>query len=128
MDNITCKDDLQLDSIGTTKENIYNFVDKLFIKMDGLEDRIGKEVDMMADNYQGVFASFLILDDTNNKYNFVEVINSRVKHGVPIYTFNFLTNLIKKLSPNSDFEVEYVHYPLPLTAELEEQRGQMNNN
>ena len=128
MDNITCKDDLQLDSIGTTKENIYNFVDKLFIKMDGLEDRIGKEVDMMADNYQGVFAAFLILDDTDNKYNFVEVINSRVKHGVPIYTFNFLTNLIKKLSPNSDFEVEYVHYPLPLTAELEEQRGQMNNN
>ena len=66
------------------------------------------------------------MDDSDNKYNFIEVLNSRVKHGVPLYTFNFLTNLIRKLTPHSDFQVEYVHYPFPLTADLEEQRGQMN--
>ena len=54
-----------------------------------------------------------MLNDNNNKYNFIEVINSRVKHGVPIYTFNFMTNLIKKVTPHEDFQVDYIHYPFP---------------
>ena len=129
MKNISCEN-IVFDNTGTIKQNIYNFVEEIYDKMEreNREDRIGKEVDMMADDYTGIYSAFLILDDTNNKYNFIEVLNSRVKHGVPIYTFNFMTNLIKKLTPHSDFQVEYVHYPFPLTAELEEQRGQMNNN
>jgi len=39
-----------------------------------------------------------------------------------------MTNLIKKVTPHEDFKVDYIHYPFPLTADLEEQRGQMNNN
>ena len=130
MTNITC-DKMDFDNSGNRKETIYNFVDELFKKMEreNREDRIDKEVDMMADDYTGIYAAYLMLEsDNDNKYNFIEVLNSRVKHGVPIYTFNFFTNLIMKLTPNKDFQVEYIHYPFPLTAELEEQRGQMNNN
>ena len=130
MTNITCEK-MDFDSSADTKQNIYNFVDEIFKKMEreNREDRIDKEVDMMSDDYTGIYAAYLMLEtDNKKKYNFIEVLNSRVKHGVPIYTFNFLTNLIQKLTPNKDFEVDYVHYPFPLTAELEEQRGQMNNN
>ena len=129
MKNISCEN-IDFDNTGTIKQNIYNFVEEIYNKMEreNREDRIGKEVDMMADDYTGIYSAFLILEESNYKYKFVEVLNSRVKHGVPIYTFNFLTNLIRKLTPNSDFQVDYVHYPFPLTAELEEQRGQMNNN
>ena len=127
--NISC-DTIEFDNTGTVKQNIYNFVEGLFNKMEkeDREDRIGKEVDMMADDYTGIYAAYLMLNDNNNKYNFIEVINPRVKHGVPIYTFNFMTNLIKKVTPHEDFQVDYIHYPFPLTADLEEQRGQMNNN
>ena len=127
MKNISCEN-IEFDNSGTIKQNIYNFVEEIYNKMEreNKEDRIGKEVDMMADDYTGIYSAFLILEDNDNKYNFIEVLNSRVKHGVPLYTFNFLTNLIRKLTPHSDFQVEYVHYPFPLTADLEEQRGQMN--
>ena len=129
MKNISCEN-IVFDNTGTIKQNIYNFVEEIYDKMEreNREDRIGKEVDMMADDYTGIYSAFLILDDSNNKYNFIEILNSRVKNGVSIYTFNFMTNLIKKLTSHSDFQVEYVHYPFPLTEELEEQRGQMNNN
>ena len=129
MKNISCENIL-FDTTRTIKQNIYNFMEEIYDKMqrENTEDIIGKEVDMMADDYTGIYSAFLILDDSNNKYNFIEILNSRVKNGVSIYTFNFMTNLIKKLTSHSDFQVEYVHYPFPLTEELEEQRGQMNNN
>ena len=129
MENISCES-ITFDNSGSTrKEKIYNFVDEIFKKMEreDREDRIGKEVDMMSEDYVGIYAAYLMLEDSNNKYNYIEVLNSRVKHGVPIYTFNFMTNLIQKLTPNADFQVDYIHYPFPLTAELEAQRGQMNN-
>ena len=129
MTNISCES-LSFDNSGNDKDNIYNFVEEIFDKMEreDKEDRIGKEVDMMADDYTGIYSAFLMLNDNNDKYNFVEILNTRVKHGVSIYTYNFMTNLIKKLSPNKDLKIDYVHYPFPLIAELEEQRGQMNNN
>ena len=105
MKNISCEN-IDFDNTGTIKQNIYNFVEEIYNKMEreNREDRIGKEVDMMADDYTGIYSAFLILEESNYKYKFVEVLNSRVKHGVPIYTFNFLTNLIRKLTPNSDFQ------------------------
>ena len=129
MTNISCES-LDFDNSGNIQENIYTFVEEVFDKMEreDKEDRIGKEVDRMADDYTGIYSAFLMLSDSDDKYNFIEVLNTRVKHGVSIYTYNFMTNLIKKLSKNKDLTINYVHYPFPLTAELEEQRGQMNNN
>ena len=128
MENVTC-DTVNFDIVaGNNKKNIYNFVEKIFEKVKDREDSIKHEVDMMDDNYEGIYGAYLMLDDNINQYKFIEVVNSRVKHGVAIYTYFFLKKIIEKDSPNPDLEINYIHYPLPLTAQLEEQRDQMNNN
>ena len=127
MKNITC-DSINFNDIGNTKSDIYNFVEKVFEQVKDKEDSIDHEVDMMDDDYTGIYSAFLMLQDFGYNYKFVEVINARVKHGVPIYTYFFLKKLIEQASPNKDLEINYIHYPLPLTAQLEEQRDQANNN
>ena len=109
----------------STKKNIYNFVLKVFDKVKDREDCIEHEVDMMDNKYVGIYGAYLMLEDTSNQYKFVEVINSRVKHGVAIYTYFMLKKLVEKAAPN--VKIDYLHYPLPLTAQLEEQRDQANN-
>ena len=127
MKNITCES-INFDDSGNTKNDIYKFVEKVFDEVKDKEDCINHEVDMMDNNYIGIYSAFLMLKASGNEFRFVEVINARVKHGVPIYTYFFLKKIIEKASPNSDLEINYIHYPLPLTAQLEEQRDQMNNN
>ena len=128
MKNITCDIINNFESSGNLKNDIYNFVEKVFERVKDKEDTIEHEVDMMDNNYVGIFGAYLMLYDSNNNYQFVEVVNSRVRHGVAIYTYFFLKNIIEKASPHKDLEINYIHYPLPLTAQLEEQRDQMNNN
>jgi hypothetical protein len=41
-----------------------------------------------------------------------------VSHIVPLFTVNMFKNLIKEKSSN-DVEISFVHYPMPLTTELE---------
>ena len=126
MQNVTCEN-IEFENGGNTKNNIYNFVTKVFDKVKDKEDSIEHEVDMMDNNYIGIYSAYLMLQDSGYNYKFVEAINARVKHGVPIYTHFFLKKLIEQASPNEDLEINYIHYPLPLTAELEEQRDQTNN-
>ena len=127
MKNISCET-LDFDNAGDYKDNINNFVSKVFERVKDKEDSIEHEVDMMDDNYEGIYVAYLMLEDFSSKhYKFIEVINARVKHGIPIYTHFFLKKLIEKASSNN-VEINFIHYPLPLTAQLEEQRGQMNNN
>ena len=128
MKNITCEKVDNFISTNNNKKDIYNFVEKVFEKVKDREDSIEHEVDMMDENYEGIYGAYLMLDDTGNQYKFIEVVNSRVKHGVAIYTYFFLKKIIENASPHSDLEIDYIHYPLPLTAQLEEQRDQMNNN
>ena len=128
MKNITCETITFDHRENDIRNNIYNFVSEVFNKVKGREDSIEHEVDMMDDDYEGIYGAYLMLEDfSNKKYKFVEVVNARVKHGVPIYTHFFLNKLIEKASSNN-VEINFIHYPLPLTAQLEEQRGQMNNN
>ena len=127
MKNVT-NEIISFDNSGQVKDQIYHFVEKVFDEVKDLEDCIGHEVDMMDDDYSGIYGAFLILNaDNNHNYKFVEVLNSRVKHAVPIYTYFFLKKLIEQATPNNDFELNFIHYPLPLTAKLEEQRDQTNN-
>jgi len=116
---------IDFDKSPNTKRNIYNFVEKVFDQVKDKEDSIEHEVDMMDKKYVGIYGAYLMLQDSNNQYKYVEVINSRVKHGVAIYTHFFLKKIIEKASPN--VKINYIHYPLPLTAQLEEQRDQANN-
>jgi len=126
MKNIT-NEDISIDGVSGMKDQVKNFVEKVFNKVKNLEDYIGNEVDMMDDDYSGIYGAFLILSTNSHKYKFVEVLNSRVKHAVPIYNYFFLKKIIEQATPNNDFELNFIHYPLPLTAKLEEQRDQTNN-
>ena len=70
-----------------------------------------------------------MLQESSYHFKFVEVLNTRVGHSVPLFTYNFLTKLIYANTkyPN-DLKINYLHYPLPLTAELEQSRDQMSNS
>ena len=126
MKNIT-NEVISFDNSGQMKDQVYHFVEKVFDKVKDLEDCIGHEVDMMDDDYSGIYGAFLILSTDSNNYKFVEVLNSRVKHAVPIYSYFFLKKIIEQATTHNDFELNFIHYPLPLTAKLEEQRDQTNN-
>ena len=129
MENITC-DKLEFENNDNNYTNLINsFVNKVFEKVKDKEDSKDREVDMMAKEYSGYYGSLLILRNdlaTTNSIDFIEVLNSRVMHVVPIYSYFFFKKIIENVSPN--VEINFLHYPLPLTAELEEQSDQTNNN
>ena len=126
MKNITCKimdfgdfnKDHKIDAIKA-------FTEKVFEITKDSEDSINHEVDMMDKDYSGFFGSLLMLKE-DDSYEFVEVLNTRVKHVVPIYTYFFLKKIIEIEVPGT--EINFLHYPLPLTAKLEQQSEQTNNN
>jgi hypothetical protein len=92
MKNIT-NEDISIDVVTGIKAQIKSFVEKVFNKVKNLEDSIDNEVDMMDDNYSGIYGTFLILSTeteiNSHVYKFAEVLNSRVKHAVPIYSYFF---------------------------------------
>ena len=129
MKNITCQDVAQLTG-ADNKEMIKNFVEIFFDKAKDKEDNIDHEVDMTADDYIGYFAGFLMLEETNDyQYKFIEVLNTRVAHSVPLFSVNFFTKIIMAHTNNpNELSINYLHYPMPLTAELEQSRDQMGNS
>ena len=130
MKNITC-DTIDFDNGASDyKTTIKSFVENVFDKAKDKEDSKDREVDMMAKDYSGYYGSLLILKNDLSAspptIDFVELLNSRIKHVVPIYSYFFFKKVIEYVSPN--VEINFLHYPLPLTAELEEQSDQTNNN
>ena len=124
MKNITCENFDSPIPGANDKEIIKNFVDKVYDKVKDKEDRKDHEVDMMSKDYTGVYGSFLLLENTATNIYFIEVLNTRISHVVPIYSFFFF----KKILENQGIEVNFIHYPLPLTAELEQQSDQTSNS
>ena len=104
------------------KEAIKTFIEKMFDITKNTEDSSKKEIDMNEDNYVGYYASLLMLneDTVNNKYEFFELLNARVKHGVPIYTHYLLKKIIEKACGHK-IDIESTYYPMPKTYDLEEQ-------
>ena len=128
MKNITCENIDQLTG-NSDKDVIKNFIDKYYDKAKDKEDSIDHEVDMTADDYIGYFAGFLMLEETSHQYKFIEVLNTRVSHSVPLFSVNFFTKLIMENSNyKNELTINYFHYPMPLTAELEQSRDQMSNS
>ena len=87
----------------------------------------------LSEDYVAYFGSLLMLKDSDadneNHYQFVEVLNTRVAHSVPLFTLHFLTKLIKANTKYPDeFQVNFINYPMPLTAELEESKDQTSNS
>ena len=81
---------------------------------------------MTSDDYIGYFSSLLMLEDENNKYQFIMVLNTRVKHCIPIFSPYLYQAIIEK-SCGHKINVNYTHYPMPMTHDLKEQNSIGNN-
>ena len=108
------------------KDLIYNFFEKIYDHIKDIEDCEEHEVDMMDDDYIGVYGSYLLFENSSNSIKFIEILNARIKHVVPIYTANILKKIVEEKCPN--LKVNFVLYPMPFTAEQETQVDQMSNS
>ena len=108
------------------KDLIKDFFIQIFDNIKDKEDCEKHEVNMMDEDYTGIYGSFLLLEDSSNYVKFIEILNARIRHVVPIYTYNFLTAIVKKYAPNAN--INFRLYPMPFTAEQENQKDQMGNS
>ena len=122
--------DISSDITGSNdKDKIKSFVEKYYDIAKDKEDSIDHKVDMTSKDYVGYFGGLLMLKPTDANFKFVEVLNTRVTHSVPLFSLYFLTNLIKaKTHYSSEFQVNFLNYPMPLTAELEQSKDQTSNS
>ena len=112
------------------KEKIKSFVESFYAIAKDKEDSIDHTVDMTKEDYVAYFGGLLMLESSDpNHLRFVEVLNTRVTHAVPLFSLHFLTELIKaKTKYPNEFQVNFLNYPMPLTAELEESKDQTSNS
>ena len=107
------------------------FIQKIYDISNKYEDSQYNEVDMTEENYKGYYASILMISEEKNNYDFILLINSRVKHSLPIYSYYVLKTIIesqfKKINPNKNINIAYTHYPMPYTADVIEQDAIGNN-
>lgn len=68
------------------KEAIRDFVEKIFEITKNYEDSKNHEVDMTKKSYVGNYASLLMLEEENNKYQIIMVLNTRIKYCIPIFS------------------------------------------
>ena len=130
VENITCENIGQITG-ANDKEKIKNFVEQYYSIAKDKEDYIDHKVDMTSKNYIGYFGGLLMLEEsnTNHHYKFLEVLNTRVRHSVPLFTVNFFTKLVSENSKyKNDLRINYKHSPMPLTAELKQARDQTGNS
>ena len=108
----------------TKKEAIKEYINKIYEIEKDTEDSSQKEVDMANDDYTAYFGSLFMLkaDDTAKKYEFVIILNARVRQGLPIYSYYFLKKIIEKACGHK-LSITYTHYPLPMTHDLSESKS-----
>jgi len=102
---------------------VIDFVDKVFELSKHTEDSKLKEIDMTEEDYVGYYSSLLMLEERNHKYEYIMVLNARVKHCIPIYT-HFLSKAIieKAINHERKIDIKFTHYPLPLTYDIKDER------
>ena len=100
---------------------IKNFVNCVYEETKDSESNADKEIDTNNKDYIGYYGNFLLLNepnDDNKNYEFVELVNSRVIQGVPLYTSLFLEKIINKAS-NNKVIINYSHKVFAKTAKQE---------
>ena len=111
-----------LDIINNNKTlAIQNFINCIYNETINSESTSDNDIDMNSEDYVGYYGNFLLLNEpneNNTNYEFVELVNSRVIHGVPIYTSAFLEQIINKASSSLGHKVtiNYKHKVMPNTA------------
>ena len=108
------------------KEAVYNFVQRVFEMSIDSEDYVDHEVDMTADDYVGYYSALLILEEDNNKFEYIMNLNTRVKQCIPIYG-HYLSKAIIEKAAGHKVDITYTHYPLPLTYDLKDSISTGNN-
>ena len=76
------------------------------------------------------YGSLLLLNEPNEEnknYEFVELIDSSVTQGVPLFTSAFLEQIIKKAS-NNKVKINYQHKVMSKTAKQEKSPSESSNN
>ena len=122
--NITNKNINEQISGSNDKEKIKSFIEAFYNLAKEKEDSIDHKVDMTAKNYEGYFGGFLMLQDSGYHFKFIEVLNTRIKHIIPIFTENFFEKLIKENSLyKNQLSINYKYYPMPMTAKLKQSKG-----
>ena len=106
------------DEIGNNKSlAIQKFIDSIYQETIDSESTADNEIDMNSKDYIGYYGNLLILNEPNEEnknFEFLELINSRVVHGVPLYTSIFLEEIINRISPNK-VTINYSHKVMPNT-------------
>ena len=95
------------------------FVDMVYYKSKDSENSLNHEIDMTTDKYIGYYASLLMLEEKDNKYEFIMLLNTRVSHCIPIYSHYLLKSIIEK-TIKKRIDINFTHYPMPLTDKLKE--------
>ena len=126
--NVTCQE-LSINNFTQNEkpEAIVNFIDRIYETNHLTEDSKIREVDMNSDNYVGYFGALLMLNEKNDNYEFLIVVNARVKHSVPIYNFYFMKQIIQK-AINRKINITFTHFPLPLTKQISQRSDEVNNS
>ena len=109
---------------------IYEFISNIFNSTKNLENTIEKQIEMNNNNYIGCYGNFLLLNEPNelNKnYEFVELINTRVLQGVPLFTSAFLEQIIRKDS-NNKVSINFKHKVMGRTYKQENNSDYSSNN
>ena len=106
-----------------------DFIEKVYQISKDTENSEQHEVDMDAEDYIGYYSSILMFSDENSRYEFMMALNSRVRHGIPIYSHYVLSSIIQKecQKRNKNVSITFTHYPMPFTDDLKEQRAILNN-
>ena len=96
---------------------ITKFVNFIYNETVNSESTGDNDIDMNSADYVGYYGHLLLLNEpneNNKNYEFVELINSRVIHGVPLYTSLFLEKIINKASGHK-VEINFQHKAMKLT-------------
>ena len=109
------------------KDAIRAYIEKIYEIEKDTEDSSEKEIDMTSDDYRAYFGALFMLEENNNdkKYEFIMVLNARVRQGLPIYSYHFLKKILEKAC-GKKLSITYTHYPLPLTHDLSESKSYGN--
>ena len=126
LNEVTSKSIENFGSYTDKKKAIKDFIEKVYDFEKDTEDSVDNEVDMTGENYVGYYSSLLILQENSDIYEFLIVLNTRVKHCIPLYSHYLLKAIIEKACGHK-VDITYTHYPLPLTHDLKDSGSTGNN-
>ena len=98
------------------EEIIKNFVDEMYDIMKYTEE---EQNSYQNEKYIGYYSSLLILEEDNNKYDFIILLNSKIKHCIPLYSHYLLKAIIEKVVEHQ-VNINFTHYPFPLTYDIKD--------